>query len=399
MLSVPYANFAATTGDTSMWQKESEDIFYKKGNVGIGTELPTEKLDISGGLKLVDGTEGVNKVLTSDATGKASWENLNDVNKGYTNPEYPDGTDGITPITEKVNSSTNYTVPTGKNLYILNVLSMNDNNSLEINDNPVTYGYYNYGTGTFSQRLSNPLVATQGDVIDGSDANDITINGYLVGLSSGGGTTPFNCGDILTDIDDNTYNTVQIGTQCWMAENLNVGTMINGGSSQTDNSTIEKYCYSNNTTNCVTYGGLYQWDEMMQYVTTEGTQGICPTGWHLPTNAEWMTLEEEVESTAGVNWNTLGFRGTDAGGNLKETGTTHWNSPNTGATNSSGFTGLPGGQRVAGSFYDLSSRAIFWSSSGDGAENWFRFLHYDDARVGRHHDYQAYGFSVRCVRD
>jgi len=212
---------------------------------------------------------------------------------------------------------------------------------------------------------------------------------------------PWYCGyNFVDDRDSQTYTTLQIGTQCWMAENLNIGTMVNGSNNQTDNDTIEKYCYNNNTSNCDTYGGLYQWDEMMGYVTTEGTQGICPTGWHLPSDAEWMVLEEEVESTTGVNWNTTGWRGTDAGGNLKESGTTHWSSPNTGATNSSGFTGLPGGYRKSnGSFSNLTYRAVFWSSSENGSNAWNRGLYFNYAQVRRGYDNQAYGIGVRCVRD
>ncbi|MCK5838660.1 MAG: hypothetical protein KAG99_02370, partial [Bacteroidales bacterium] len=81
-----------------------------------------------------------------------------------------------------------------------------------------------------------------------------------------------------------TYSIVAIGTQCWMAENLNVGTRIDGVDEQTDNPTLEKYCYNDLESNCDIYGGLYQWNEMMQYVTTEGAQGICPSGWHIPTD-------------------------------------------------------------------------------------------------------------------
>ena len=197
------------------------------------------------------------------------------------------------------------------------------------------------------------------------------------------------CGNPIIDSrDGQSYNTVQIGTQCWMAENLNIGTRIDGSGNQTDNSTIEKYCYSDNTSNCDIYGGLYQWDEMMQYVTTEGVQGICPSGWHLPTDAEWtiLTTFHGVESVAG--------------GKMKETGTTHWNAPNTGATNSNGFTALPGGYRdTDGSFYELTGSAGFWSSSEDGTDAWARYLFYDDEAVHRFPDAQAYGISVRCVRD
>jgi uncharacterized protein (TIGR02145 family) len=211
---------------------------------------------------------------------------------------------------------------------------------------------------------------------------------------------PFSCGDPFMDSrDGKVYATIQIGTQCWMAENLNIGTMINGSSNQTDNGTIEKYCYNNSTANCDTYGGLYQWDEMMQYVTTEGTQGICPTGWHIPTDDEWKTMEMYLGMTQ-AQADATGWRGTDEGGKLKETGTTHWSSPNTGATNSSGFTGLPGGYRsTGGAFNYLTGYASFWSSSEDGSPAWSRGLYYDSAQVYRDGDDQAYGFSVRCVRD
>ena len=97
----------------------------------------------------------------------------------------------------------------------------------------------------------------------------------------------FHCGLPLSDSrDGQIYNTVQIGTQCWMAENMNIGTRINGSGDQTNNGTIEKYCYDDNEANCDTNGGLYQWNEMMQYTTMEGAQGICPAGWHIATDAE-----------------------------------------------------------------------------------------------------------------
>ena len=87
------------------------------------------------------------------------------------------------------------------------------------------------------------------------------------------------------------YTTVIIGNQCWMSENLNVGTMINGVTMPTNNGVIEKLCYNNNPLNCILYGGLYRWNELMQYVTTTGTQGICPTGWHIPSDPpEWNIL-------------------------------------------------------------------------------------------------------------
>ncbi len=186
-----------------------------------------------------------------------------------------------------------------------------------------------------------------------------------------------------------TYNTIQIGTQCWFKENLNIGTRINGSQNQSDNSIIEKYCDSDLESNCDVYGGLYQWNEMMQYSTTPGVQGICPTGWHLPMDAEWTTLT-----------NYLGGESV-AGGKMKETGTAHWLPPNTGATNSSGFTALPGGNRAVGGWFGaLTYYAYFWSSSQYDATNaWLRTLSYNTASADRCSYNKANGFSARCVRD
>ena len=190
-----------------------------------------------------------------------------------------------------------------------------------------------------------------------------------------------------------TYNTVQIGDQSWMRENLNVGSMIfsvGAGELQTNNGVIEKYCYGNSTDNCVIYGGLYEWNESMQYLTIEGAQGICPVDWHIPTDEEFTAL---------VNY--LAGSGT-AGGKMKEAGFAHWTSPNTGATNESGFTALPGGFRnyFNGSFDHLGSNGYFWSSSKEGPNNaWSRTLGWLNANVARYYDYKDDGFSVRCLKD
>jgi len=203
-------------------------------------------------------------------------------------------------------------------------------------------------------------------------------------------TPTWACGDAFVDArNGQSYTTVQIGTQCWMADNLNIGSRIDGANNQTDNSTIEKYCYNDDDANCTTYGGLYQWDEMMQYTTTAGVQGICPSGWSIPTDEEWTTLT-----------NYLGGESI-AGGEMKEAGTTHWDSPNTGATNNSGFTALPGGLRhSSGSFYSFGGYGDWWSStenSGTGA--WRRYLSYDNDQVSRSHYYKTFGFSVRCLKN
>jgi uncharacterized protein (TIGR02145 family) len=198
----------------------------------------------------------------------------------------------------------------------------------------------------------------------------------------------WQCGSHITYVGRN-YNTVLIGDQCWMAENLNVGTRINGSQNMSDNGTIEKYCIDDNENNCDEYGGLYLWDEMMEYTTTQGTQGICPNGWRLPTDDEWTTLTD--------------FLGGDdvAGGKMKEAGTSHWCSPNTGATNSSGFTALPGGNRgISGSFCNLGNHGYWWSSTErSGTVAWNRHLYHDRDQVYRYYFNKPDGFSVRCLKD
>jgi uncharacterized protein (TIGR02145 family) len=198
-----------------------------------------------------------------------------------------------------------------------------------------------------------------------------------------------------------TYNSVVIGMQCWMTQNLNIGTAVTGSQEQTNNAVIEKYCYNDLSTNCDVYGGLYQWAEMVQYlngatnttswspVPTGYVQGICPPNWHLPTDAEWTTLSTYLG-------------GSGCGGKLKETGITHWYTPNTGATNSTGFTGLPGGYRsTTGTFVDLTYNGYFWAAweSMAGAA-YYRYLWYFNATFYNPSSVaKTYGYSVRCLQN
>jgi uncharacterized protein (TIGR02145 family) len=198
-----------------------------------------------------------------------------------------------------------------------------------------------------------------------------------------------NCGQIVDTRDGKVYNTVIIGTQCWMAQDLNIGAKIPGITTQTDNGTIEKYCMNDDENNCSIYGGLYQWDEAMQYSTTPGVLGICPTGWHIPIDASLTTL---------INY--LGGESA-AGGPMKEAGYVHWLSPNTGATNSSGFTALPAGRRAStGAFYDFLSYGTWLSSTmSDATHAWSRYACYNSTYVYQFSNLKAGGFSIRCLRD
>jgi len=218
-----------------------------------------------------------------------------------------------------------------------------------------------------------------------------TINTTCASLSDNVNIRFWSCGLPITDERDNkTYNTVQIGPHCWMAQNLNVGTSIAGTTTSANNGIIEKYCYSNSDAQCDVYGGLYQWYEMMNYTTTAGVQGICPTGWHLPTDDEWTAL------TTNLGGESV------AGGKMKEVGTAHWNSPNSGATNSSGFSCLPGGYRgTNGTFTNIGYVGYFWSSTEYSTTSaWVRTLSYNNTNVTRYYyGDKDYGFSVRCLSD
>jgi len=212
----------------------------------------------------------------------------------------------------------------------------------------------------------------------------------------------FVCGDALIDPrDGQSYSTVQIGSQCWMAENINIGTKINGNEEQTDNASIEKYCYGNNTTECDTYGGFYQWNEMMQFVTVESTQGVCPTGWHIPSDNEWKTLEIELGMSQSEADNS-GSRGTNEGSKMAGNADLWYNGAleNDPEFNTSGLMLLPAGYRnTDGSFDDQNSHTILWTSGVYSTYAWRRNLSYEDTDVYRSYYNKAYGFSVRCVKD
>ena len=197
--------------------------------------------------------------------------------------------------------------------------------------------------------------------------------------------------ETVTDIDGNVYHTITIGTQVWMVENLKTTkyrdtTSIPNVIDNTawSNSNTGAYCdYNNTPSNATTYGRIYNW------YTVSDVHNIAPTGWHVPTDAEWSTLTTYLggESVAG--------------GKLKEIGTTHWESPNTGATNQTGFTALPAGYRIYdGSFRSLGKYGGWWCAREYQAETaLLRFVYYITSDVSRTGDYKVLGFSVRCVRD
>jgi uncharacterized protein (TIGR02145 family) len=197
------------------------------------------------------------------------------------------------------------------------------------------------------------------------------------------------------DDDGNMYNTITIGTQIWMKENLKTTKFSNGTDIPLVTSslgwyylTTPGYCwYGNDANNKATYGALYNWYAVN--VEKNGNRNVCPPGWHVPADNEWTIL--------------MTYLGGDsvAVGKLKETGTFHWQYPNSDATDESGFTALPGGARdFDGVFYGIGSYGYWWSATEfaiGGA--WSRYIGYDGSGGDRHGNLETDGFSVRCVKN
>ena len=246
---------------------------------------------------------------------------------------------------------------------------------------------YGSGTGSFSSNLSGLTGGTTYYVRAYATSSLGTLYGEQRTF-----TTAFTCGNIIADYDGNSYNTVQIGNQCWMKENLKTAHLNNGvsiplvqDSTSWGYSSSPAYCYYNQGT----YGCLYN------YYAVESGQ-LCPPGWHVPTYNEVHTI---LSYTLGSS---------DAGGKMKTTGTTYWLSPNTGATNSSGFSARGSGIRYPGhSISGIKERAVYWTSNTYNDDYAYDFyLCYDQSYLRLYgvsaYDYSIWkrdGLSVRCLRD
>ena len=253
-----------------------------------------------------------------------------------------------------------------------------------------TYTYTVSGTENSSYSLTFCLGNKTNDLSAGS--KEAIPGGIIVFIPP----TPWACGDTLVDSrDSNEYSTVLIGTQCWMKENLAYLPIVHNNSeslSQGSNSLPSYGVYGYNgsdvptakaTYNYSTYGVLYNW-----YAVSQAS--ICPTNWHVSSHAEWTTLATYLGGKS------------IAGGKMKETGTTHWTSPNTGADNSSVFTALPAGERFTnGTFNVLRNNAYFWSSSAyyDTDYSWLWILKYNNIEAGNGMTDRDCGCSIRCIKD
>jgi uncharacterized protein (TIGR02145 family) len=233
--------------------------------------------------------------------------------------------------------------------------------------------------------ITNQIIVITTSGIESHNIADI-IN---VTFSDSSNISPCGIGNTtVTDIDGNVYPVIQIGAQCWTTVNLkttryNDGTVIPNVTDGAiwDSLTTPAWCnYENTLTNDTVFGKLYNWH-------TVSSGNLCPTGWHVPTDAEWTTL------TDFLGWVVV------AGGKMKSV--TGWNSPNTGATNESGFTGLPGGYRGwDGNFYAVGEYGYWWSFTEIDTDNsWGRSLYYDASNVNIVDGNKHAGLSVRCLKD
>lgn len=247
------------------------------------------------------------------------------------------------------------------------------------------------GVGIVQAITSMTVTDTYTDSTKIASATNVTVdtvNGQIY-LSQ---AAAWSCGSSLFDTrDGKSYNTVLIGSQCWMQQNLNVGTMVNQWSNQGFSTTsIQKYCWGNGETNCTTYGGLYQWDQAMGGSVTSGTRGICPSSWHLPTHYEWVQLERAICTSASCSTDFPYDYSTNNA----------WRGSNEGTLLKSGvglFKGILAGYRHSnGNQYELGSSAFFWTSNGQ----WFRQLGSAYSQVYRYNvNDRYYALSIRCVKD
>jgi len=247
-----------------------------------------------------------------------------------------------------------------------------------ISDNTIPGGT---GTGSFTSELSG---------LDASTTYYVRAYATNSAGTAYGSQVSFTTTESLSDIDGNEYATVEIGSQVWMAEPLATSSYSDGtaiplvtSNTEWSNLTSPGYCFYNNdeATYGATYGALYNW-----YAVNAGN--LCPDGWHVPTTDDWSILISNIG-------------GADQAGKLKEAGTVHWNSPNTGATNETGFTALPGGYRLSnGGYVNMGAWGHWWLPvQVDEDLAWYMYLSYDNTNITLTQFNKKIGLSIRCIED
>ena len=402
LLSVPYALYAEKSGSGIReadldWEMIGNDVVtghggsYPTGNVGIGNNAPGTLLYVAKNMgeptitiRNIGGGGGATYAMVDDLSG-ADWKFKATTYGGF---KIRDHSNSLDVLTMEPNSSANTLyIKTGGNV---GIGTSTPHSSARLDVCSTNKGFLPPRMTKIQRNaIISPapgLLVFQTDAPSGyyyyTGSNWVALEG-----SDAGAISSSSC----IDIDGNAYPTITIGTQVWMAENLRVTHYRNGNAipNVTDNSawaalTSGAYCWYNNKqgTNAK-YGALYNW------YAVNNSHGLCPAGWHVPSDAEWTIFT-----------NYLGGLSV-AGGKMKSVSAL-WSSPNTDATNNSGFSGLPGGDRSSetGGFYNLGGTGYFWSSSQYSTNGaWGRYLYYVSAYVGRSYYNKEDGLSVRCLKD
>jgi uncharacterized protein (TIGR02145 family) len=324
------------------------DLYFIDGNTSATSFIDEFKVGVAGGSRCV--MDDIGPLLLKSPVGGEQWKvgSTERISWTYSNVIY-------IKIDYSTNNGTNW----------INIVA----------STPTSAGSYDWTIPNTPSTNCKVKISS----VNNPDTNNISTNVFRIYLVE---SVP--CPGIPTIVyGSQTYNTVAIGDQCWLKENLNIGTMINGSKNDSDNGIIEKYCYNNDSANCSTYGGLYQWNEAMQYDTTEGTRGICPTGWHIPTLNDFSSLVSSVNN----NGNDLKAVGQGSGLGA--------------GTNASGFSALLSGIRVkGGKFSGLGSYIDIWNSTKIDVT----FTNCFELNSNQNLIYQGYSnkensSSVRCIND
>jgi uncharacterized protein (TIGR02145 family) len=367
-----------------------------ESNLGItneGTDLGAFTSAITG---LSDGVTYYVRAYSTNEKGTAYGDEKQFSTLELTTPTVT--TADITNITSNSAESGGNVIDDGNGTVIAKgiVWSTNQNPTIDSNEGITSDGE---GIGSFISNLTGLLEGTTYSVRAYATNEKGTSYGQALEF-----TAVMPCGQLTVVYGGQTYNTVLIGVQCWMKENLNIGALVNGNMDVQDNQTIEKYCYNDDESNCDVYGGLYQWDEVMQYSTIEGSQGICPDGWHIPSDTDWTEFTDFL-----IN-NGYGYEGSGDDIGKSMASISSWDtSLSSGAVgydqatnNSSGFTALSGGRHdtFTSIFQRIGSNGYWWSSSEASSlttKSWHLYFDYDFLRYTDYN--KGYGFSVRCIKD